>query len=88
MHRKEVGALKAGREIRRSYAKIVRGRPERLLWSEEQVRAMLSSKFLGNKEHERFMVMETDEAAAKPAPAKRKARTKPPAPKRRRPRID
>lgn len=61
IHRKEVTALKAGAEIKRAYKTIVKGRPERLLWSDESVRASLSSKFLGGKEHERFMAMETDE---------------------------
>jgi hypothetical protein len=53
--------VKAGTEIRRAYKTIVKGKPERLLWSDENVQAMLSSQFLGNKEHERFMAMETDE---------------------------
>jgi hypothetical protein len=88
VHRKVVTALKEGTEIRRAYKNIVNGKPERLLWSDEHVRAMLSSKFLGNKEHERFMAMETDEVEAKPARSKQKTGRKPRAPKRLRPRAD
>lgn len=61
IHRKEVTALKAGAEIKRAYKTIVKGKPERLLWSDENNRALLSSRFLGNKEHERYMAMESDE---------------------------
>ena len=61
IHRKEVTALKTGVEIKRAYKTIVRGKPERLLWSDEGFRSTLSSKFLGEKEHERFMAMATDE---------------------------
>jgi len=61
VHRKEVTALKAGADIKRAYKTLVKGKAERLLWSDESVRGLLSSKFLGNKEHERFMSMETDE---------------------------
>jgi hypothetical protein len=61
VHRKEVTVLKKGAEIRRAYKTIVNGKPERLLWTDENNRAMLSSKFLGGKEHDRFMAMETDE---------------------------
>ena len=61
IHRRELIPVKVGTEIRRAYKTIVKGKPERLLWSEESVRAMVSSKFMGGKEHERFMAMETDE---------------------------
>ena len=61
VHRREVMPEKVGAEIRRAYKTIVKGKPERLLWSDENNRALLSSRFLGNKEHERFMAMETDE---------------------------
>lgn len=59
--RREVEPVKVGAEIRRAYKNIVNGKPERLLWSDENNRALLSSRFLGNKEHEHFMAMETDE---------------------------
>jgi len=59
--RRDLIPVKAGTEIRRAYKTIVKGKAERLLWSDENSRAMLSSMFLGNKEHERFMAMETDE---------------------------
>ena len=36
-------------EVRRRRRTIERGNPERLLWSDESVRAGLSSKFLGKK---------------------------------------
>lgn len=61
IHRREVAAVKAGTETRRAYRTLERGKAERLKWSDENNRALLSSKFLGNKEHERFMAMETDE---------------------------
>lgn len=61
IHRREMIPVKAGTQIRRAYKTIVKGKPERLLWSDENVRALLSSKFLGGKEHERFMAMATDE---------------------------
>lgn len=61
IHRKVVMTLKAGTEMKRAYKTIVRGKPERLLWSDESVRASLASKFLGNKEHERFMAMDVEE---------------------------
>ena len=61
IHRKEVTALKAGTEIKRAYKTLVKGKPERLLWSDEGFRSTLSSKFLGEKEHERFMAMDSDE---------------------------
>lgn len=61
IHRRELIPIKAGTEIKRAYKTIVKGKPERLLWSDENARAMLASKFLGNKEHERFMAMATDE---------------------------
>lgn len=88
IHRRELIPVKVGTEIRRAYKTIVKGHAERLLWSDENVRAMVSSMFLGGKEHERFMVMETDEAAAKPARPKQKTGRKPPAPKRRRRPVD
>lgn len=88
IHRRELIPVKAGTEIKRAYKTIVKGNPERLLWSDENVRGMVSSKFLGGKEHERFMTMETDEEAAKPSEPARKAVKKPRAPKRPRLRED
>ena len=37
-------------EIKRASRTIMRGKPERLLWSDESARAALASKFLGNRE--------------------------------------
>lgn len=61
IHRRPLVPVKVGTEIKRAYRTIMNGKPERLLWSDENARAMLASKFLGNKEHERFMAMATDE---------------------------
>jgi hypothetical protein len=80
--------VKAGTQIRRAYKTIVKGKPERLLWSDENVRALLSSKFLGNKEHDRWMAMETDEDETKPVRSRPKPGKKPRAPKRPRPAAD
>ena len=67
----EISGVKAGRRnhrlkkestIKRKWATIRRGRPERMPWSDESVRATLASKFLGNKQHmERFMSMDMDD---------------------------
>ena len=89
IHRRPLIPVKAGIQIRRAYKTIVKGKPERLLWSDENVRALLSSKFLGNKEHDRWMVMETDEdVVATPSRSKQKPGKKPRAPKRPRPPAD
>jgi hypothetical protein len=88
IHRRVVTAVKAGTETRRAYSTLERAKAERMLWSDENNRAMLASKFLGNEEHERFMVMETDEAEAKPARSKQKTGRKPRARKSPRPRAD
>ena len=58
IHRRELVPIKSGTEIRRGYKTIMKGKPERLLWSDENNRALLSSRYLGNKEHERFMAMD------------------------------
>ena len=51
-----------GSGIKRKYKTIMNGDPHRLLWSDENVRSMLASQFLGNKEHmERFMSMDVDD---------------------------
>ena len=89
IHRRPLIPVKAETQIRRAYKTIVRGKPERLLWSDENVRALLSSKFLGNKEHDRWMAMETDEdVVATPSPSRQKTGRKPRAPKRPRPAAD
>jgi hypothetical protein len=44
-----VSALATNLEIRRKRHTIEKGKPERLLWSDETVRAVLVSKFLGNR---------------------------------------
>jgi len=41
--------LKKGQEIRRKRQSLLRGRPERLPWSDESARAVLASKCLGNR---------------------------------------
>jgi hypothetical protein len=54
--------LKKGSQNKRKVGTIRRGRPERMPWSDESVRATLVSKFLGNREHlERFMSMDMDD---------------------------
>jgi hypothetical protein len=88
IHRRPLIPVKAGTQIRRAYKTIVKGKPERLLWSDENVRALLSSKFLGNKEHDRWMAMETDEDETKPVRSRPKPGKKPRAPKRPRPAAD
>ena len=44
----KVSVLATNLEIRRKRHTIEKGKPERLLWSDETVRAVLVSKFLGN----------------------------------------
>ena len=41
------------REITRAKKTIVRGMPERLLWSNESARVMLASEFLGSRQQRR-----------------------------------
>jgi len=64
IHRWELTPIQAGTEIRRAYKTIMKGKPERLLWSDNNVQATLSSKFPGGNKHERCMAMETDEDQA------------------------
>ncbi|MEY2395493.1 MAG: 2-C-methyl-D-erythritol 4-phosphate cytidylyltransferase [Acidobacteriaceae bacterium] len=42
--------ISAGSEVKRAQKTIMRGKPERLLWSDETARALLTSKFLGNNQ--------------------------------------
>lgn len=42
--------LQKGVEIKRSHKTLMRGKPERLKWSDESVRSVLVSRFLGNRE--------------------------------------
>lgn len=42
--------LKKGDEIKRQRKTLVRGKPERLPWSDESARGIAASKFLGNRE--------------------------------------
>lgn len=42
--------LQKGVEIKRKLTTLARGKPERLPWSDETVRSVLASKFLGNRE--------------------------------------
>ena len=46
---RKVALLVKGQEVRRKRRTIERGKPERLLWSDETVRASLVSKFLGSR---------------------------------------
>ncbi len=46
---RDVPVLAKGIETKRKRATIVRGKPERLLWSDESARALLASRFLGNQ---------------------------------------
>jgi hypothetical protein len=48
-HGKAVEVLKKGREVRRARRTIMRGKPERLPWSDEAARAICASQFLGNR---------------------------------------
>lgn len=53
---------KVGSTIKRKYKTIMNGDPRRLLWSDENARALLASQYLGNKEHlARFMAMDDEE---------------------------
>jgi hypothetical protein len=46
---RKVTLLPKGENIRRKRRTIERGKPERLLWSDESARAIVGSKFLGSK---------------------------------------
>ncbi len=46
---RQVKVLKKGSETRRKRKTIMRGRPERLEWSDESVRSVLASRFLGRR---------------------------------------
>ena len=46
---REVPLLNRGEEIKRKRRTIVRSKPERLTWSDESARALLASRFLGNR---------------------------------------
>lgn len=46
---RKVAVLSKDQEIRRKRRTIERGKPERLLWSDESARAILASKFLGGR---------------------------------------
>lgn len=43
---RQIPLLRTGEETKRKHSTIVRGKAERLLWSEESVRVTVSSKFL------------------------------------------
>lgn len=61
VHRREVEKLKVGEPVKRAYKTLIKGKGERLEWPDESSRSVLVSHFLGNREHERWMAMETDE---------------------------
>jgi hypothetical protein len=46
---RKVLPLLKGQEVRRRRRTIERGKPERLLWSDESARALIVSKFLGGR---------------------------------------
>ena len=46
---RKVPLLPKGGNLRRKRRTIERGKPERLLWSDESARAIVASKFLGNQ---------------------------------------
>lgn len=46
---RKVFPLLKGQEVRRKRRTIERGKPERLLWSDESARAILASRFLGER---------------------------------------
>src|SRR5208282_1727898 len=46
---RKVALLPKGQEVRRKRRTIERGKPERLLWSDESARALLVSKFLSGR---------------------------------------
>jgi hypothetical protein len=45
----DVPVLAKNTQTKRKRATIVRGKPERLLWSDESARALLANQFLGNQ---------------------------------------
>ena len=45
----DVPMLPKDTEVKRAKKTIMRGKPERLLWSDETARALVASKFLGNR---------------------------------------
>lgn len=53
-----IPSFKVGEKIERTYTKIMKGLPERLLWSEEGIRSVLASQFLGNDAQEQLMSTE------------------------------
>jgi hypothetical protein len=61
VHKREVEKLKVGEPAKRAYKTLIKGKGERLEWPDESLRAVLVSRFLGEREHERWMAMETDE---------------------------
>jgi hypothetical protein len=46
---RKVALLPKGQEVRRKRHTIERGKPERLLWSDESARAVLASRFLAGR---------------------------------------
>jgi len=46
---RKVTLLAKGQEVRRKRRTFERGKPERLLWSDESARALLASKFLARR---------------------------------------
>ena len=67
VHRREVEKLKKGELVKRAYKTLIKGNGERLEWPDESLRAVLVSRFLGEREHERWMAMETDEGEGRGA---------------------
>ena len=46
---RRIAPLAKGQEIKRKRSTILRGKPERLTWSDESARALLASKFLARE---------------------------------------
>jgi hypothetical protein len=46
---KPIEMFKKGAQVRRARRTIMRGKPERLAWSDEAARSLLASHFLGNR---------------------------------------
>lgn len=47
--RRKVEKLKNGREVKRKRSTVMRGKPARMLWSDESARDITASPFLGNR---------------------------------------
>lgn len=46
---KKIEMLEKGKEVRRARKTVMRGKPERLPWTDETARAVVGSRFIGNR---------------------------------------